>query len=278
MEWQGFARITDQEFEQFKNLIHELAGIHFPPTKKMLVAGRLNKRLRHYGLASYGEYYHLVKEDTEGHERQMMVDLLTTNETYFFREPDHFTYLEHKILPNWRGTHSFRAWSAACSSGEEAYSIAMVLMEKLQGRSSWEVLGSDISKRMLEAAAKGHYDQQTAKIMPQHYLHTYCLKGVRAQAGTFLVDKKIRDRVQFKYLNLNQELPPLLGLFDVVFLRNILIYFNLDTKQRIVRKILKALRPGGFCFIGHAESLMGMSDPEIREQVELVAPTIYRKC
>jgi len=276
LEWNGFAQITDEEFEQFKKLIYEMAGIHLPPTKKLLVAGRLNKRLRHYHLQSFKQYFQLVTSNNQKEELQMVVDLLTTNETYFFREPDHFTYLEKQILPHWNPAHPFRAWSAACSSGEEPYSIAMVLMEKLGEHRPWEVLGSDISVRMLTAAVAGHYDLQTAKIMPQHYLTKYCLKGVRSQEGTFLVNKKIRERVNFKQINLNIQLP-VMSPFDLIFLRNILIYFNFETKQQIIRRILNALRPGGYCFIGHAESLMGMADDTIRNRVELMAPTIYRK-
>ncbi len=276
MEFSAFTQISDAEFNRFKQLIFDVAGIYLPPTKKMLVAGRLNKRVRHYGLRTFDEYFRIVTDSARQDELQIMVDLLTTNETHFFREPDHFTYLEQRVLPAVPAGTVFRAWSAACSSGEEAYSIAMVCMEKLGDFRKWEVLGSDISTRMLTMARTGHYSMDTAKIMPKEYLAKYCLKGVRSQAGTFLVDKPLRNRVRFEQINLNQELRGV-GQFDIIFLRNILIYFNTETKQKIVRRILSVLRPGGHCFIGHAESLMGLTDPGIRDTVELMAPTIYRK-
>jgi chemotaxis protein methyltransferase CheR len=272
-----FPTITDLEFSQFKKLIYDLAGIDLAPSKKMLVAGRLSKRLRHYQLGTYSEYYKLVTGRDNPEERQIMVDLLTTNETYFYREPDHFHFLEQKILPAWSERRTFRAWSAAASSGEEAYTIGMILMEKLGEYRSWEVVGTDISQRMVEMAQNGHYLMDTAKILPRPYLTRYCLKGVREQEGTFLIDKKIRNRVKFIHANLNAELPNLGGPFDLIFLRNVLIYFNTATKQQVVKRVLRQLRSGGYCFIGHAESLMGMNDEEILSGIYSIAPTIYRK-
>ncbi len=272
-----FPTITDTEFYQFKKLIFEAAGIDLAPSKKMLVAGRLSKRLRFYNLPSYTAYYKLVMSREHPTEFQIMVDLLTTNETYFYREPDHFVFLQNHVLPHWKEPHPFRAWSAACSSGEEPYTIAMLLMEHFGEYRSWEVTGTDISSRMVERARTGHYLNETAKILPRHYLTKYCLKGVRAQEGTFLIDKKIRNRVKFLQANLNAELPNMGGQFDLIFLRNVLIYFNASTKQQVVKRILRQLRSGGYCFIGHAESLMGMNDEEILSGIYSIAPTIYRK-
>lgn len=277
MNDRAFPTISEHEFYRFQKLIHEIAGIDLPPSKKMLVAGRLSKRLRYYGLPSYGAYYKLVNENPRGEEFQLMVDLLTTNETYFFREPDHFTFLQKQVLPQWKGKSTFRAWSAACSSGEEAYSLAMVLMDFFGNNHPWEVMGSDLSHRMLEIAKTGLYPLDNSKNLSAHYLSQYCLKGVRSQSGTFLVDKAIRQRVGFRQINLNQELPRDLGQFDLIFLRNVLIYFNVKTKQDVVRRIVKALRPGGHCFIGHAESLLGITDEQIHASLYSVAPTIYRK-
>ena len=144
--------LSDQEFARFRNFIHGAAGISLAPTKKSLVAGRLAKRLRHHGLTSFGDYYHLVS--SERAERQIAVDLLTTNETHFFREPRHFDLLRDQFLPAHPRDRLLRVWSAACSSGEEVYTLAMVLADTL-GDASWEVLGSDISTRVLEQASRG---------------------------------------------------------------------------------------------------------------------------
>lgn len=278
MNLNALPTITDAEFFQFKKLIYQMAGIDLAPTKKMLVAGRLSKRLRHYGLKTYGEYYKLVMGGERPEELQVMVDLLTTNETYFYREPDHFVFLEQRILPEWKQEHRpIRAWSAASSSGEEPYTIAMIFMDILGDMRSWEVLGTDISSRMVETSVAGHYTMESAKILPRHYLTKYCLKGVRAQTGTFLIDKKIRNRVKFMRANLNAELPNLGAPFDLIFLRNVLIYFNAETKQAVVRRILRQLKSGGYCFIGHAESLMGMNDESVLSSIYSIAPTIYRK-
>lgn len=268
--------ITDTEFFKFQKLIYQLAGIHLPITKKMLVAGRLGKRLRHYQLPSYNAYYQLINTPGQDAERQIMVDLLTTNETYFFREAGHFDFLRDNVLAHWPRQKNFRAWSAACSSGEEAYTLAMLLMDKLGETTAWEVLGSDISSRVLETASHGHYPLSAASGIPQDYLRRFCLKGVRAQAGTFLIDKNVRQHVSFRQVNLNESLPAL-GQFDLILIRNVLIYFNQETKQAILQRILPLLKSGGYCFIGHAESLLGVNSPDIHNSLTLVAPTIYRK-
>lgn len=272
-----FPTITDLEFGKFQKLIYDIAGIDLPPSKKMLVGGRLSKRLRHYGVESYIAYYKIVAEENDHEELQMMVDLLTTNETYFFREAEHFTFLQQKILPNWkRENRHYRVWSAACSSGEESYSLAMMLMDFFGETQPWEITASDLSLRMLEIARSGHYLMESVRNMPPAYLAKYCLKGVRSQTGTFLIDRKVRDHVSFQQINLNAKLPNI-GLFDLIFLRNVLIYFNLKTKQEVVRRTLTTLRSGGYFFIGHAESLLGITDEEIQASIYSVAPTIYRK-
>ena len=272
----SFPPITDQEFKQFQQFIHEMAGIYLPPVKKVLVAARLSKRLRHYHFNSYAAYFKWATDPEHAQEQQMMIDLLTTNETYFFREPEHFEFLRKEILPNWHGTAPFRAWSAVCSSGEEAYTLAMVLMDFFGERTPWEVLGSDISQRMLDIAVTGHYPITADKMPPPPYLSRFCLKGVRTQAGSFLIDPAIRRHVQFRQINLNKELPTL-GSFDVIFLRNVLIYFDQGTKQRLLHRLLPLLRSGGYCFFGHAESLIGIADEWVHNVISLAAPTVYRK-
>jgi len=264
--------ISDQEFVQFQNLFYKLVGIHLAPTKKTLVSGRLAKRLRHYKLKNYSDYLKLLTSEHHPDELQIMVNLLTTNETYFFREPAHFDYLRQMIIPLWQNKKNLRIWSAACSSGEEAYSLAMVLMDALGEAIAWEVVATDVNIQMLEMAKAGQYLMEDAKDLPQHYLTQYCLKGVRSQQGTFLIDKKIRHRVHFHQVNLHQELPSFLGHFDLIFLRNTLIYFDLSTKQHIIRRLLSLLKDDGYFVIGHAESLMGVTD-----KLYSVAPTLYKK-
>lgn len=262
--------INDAEFELFRQFIYEAAGIHMAPDKRMLVASRLFKRLRHYGLPSYEAYYDLLRRGGAEVERQTAIDLLTTNETYFFREPAHFQHLAEVILSRWEGRRPFRVWSAASSTGEEAYSAAMVLEDRLGSR-SWEVVGSDISRRALERAVRAHYAMNRIEGIPPSYLQRYCLRGRGQQEGTMLIVRALRDRVSFLPVALNAPLPQV-GTFDVVFLRNALIYFDKPTQRGVLQRVSERLAPGGTLFIGHSESLSGL-----HEGLEQVAPTIYRK-
>ena len=263
-------RISADEFKQFKDWLYAVAGISLSEHKHALVMGRLAPRLRHYQLASHGEYFSLLAGGQFPGEVQIAVDLLTTNETHFFREPKHFDFLRQQILPTHPSGRSMRVWSAACSTGEEPYSIAMTLAAAL-GERPWEVLASDLSSRVLERARSGHYAMARAKTIPPEYLHAYCLKGVGEHDGTFLIDAKIRKRVQFMQVNLNNALPDL-GEFDVIFLRNVMIYFDLPTKREVINKLAKRLRAGGRLIIGHSESLHTVSNV-----LESVAVSIYQK-
>ena len=262
--------ITDNEFKQFQKLIYDIAGINMSPIKKPLVMGRLAKRLNHHGLHSYGDYYKLINSDSHSQELQLAVDLLTTNETYFFREPKHFDFLQRQILPSHSRSKPFRVWSAACSSGQEPYSAAMILDNAL-GNNSWEIIASDISSRILDKARNGHYLVEQAEHIPKEFLKKYCLKGVGPQDGTFLIDKKLRKHIKFSQINLNETFPSLEKV-DLIFLRNVMIYFNPETKRKVVTKLADILKPGGYLFIGHSESLNGIYDDFIT-----IAPAIYRK-
>lgn len=267
----GIRPITDQEFERFRKLIYEKAGIHMAPEKKVLVSGRLTKRLRHYGLTTFGDYFRLATNAAEHpQEQQMLVDLLTTNETYFFREPAHFDFLQ-QLLTEYPPAGSLRVWSAACSSGEEVYTLAMILAETLSGYDNWEILGSDISTRMLDACRRAVYPMTRKGPMSDYYLHKYCLKGVREQAGNFLIDRNLRRRCSFQQVNLMQPSSSL-GQFDVIFLRNVMIYFNTEGKRQAVHNLLQHLKPGGFLFVSHSESLHGVTD-----QLTMLRPSVYRK-
>lgn len=264
------AELNDHEFAQFQKLIYQLAGINLSIQKKAMVSGRLAKRLIHHGMVSYGDYFKLLTVNPNSPELQVAVDLLTTNETFFFREPKHFDFLRDQILANRKVGSPFRVWSAACSSGEEPYSIAMVLADHF-GNSQWELTASDISSRVLEKARCGHYSMERTDGIPREYLSRYCLKGIGSQENTLLVDEKLRNKISFLQVNLNQPLPSL-GSFDVIFLRNVLIYFDQETKRQIVTRMLPLLKADGYFLISHSESLNGVVDT-----LKPLKPSIYRK-
>jgi chemotaxis protein methyltransferase CheR len=262
--------ISTKEFNSFKDFIYQAAGINLGVEKKTLVLTRLSKRLRYYELDSFSEYFKLIMASKTEDERQMVVDLLTTNETYFFREPKHFNFLDGTVLKNWNDKRSFRVWSAASSTGEEAYSIAMLLDDCL-GRRPWQVYGSDISTRVIEIARKGHYLQNRIDGIPREYLKKYCLKGIDEQEGTLLIDQSLRKNVSFHYTNLKKPLNDV-GAFDVIFLRNVLIYFDTQTKKLIVSQLAEKLYRGGHLLVGHSETLTGLD-----LNFNTVMPTVYQK-
>ncbi len=259
--------ITDEEFEKIQQLFFKLTSIKLTVSKKSLVSGRLAKRLRHYDVSSFDGYFRIVMDSPA--EMQIMLDLLTTNETSFFRENNHFDFLKTKVLPERNKMSPFRVWSAACSSGQEPYSIAMVLADVL-GEARWEVMATDISTRVLETAQTGLYPLETAEKIPPRYLHKYCMKGVRSQEGQFVMSRSLRDRIKFRHVNLNGDVPEL-GLFDVIFLRNVMIYFDQEVKRKLVDKLLSRLKSGGYFFVGHSESLSNVS-----EKFRLVVPAVYQ--
>lgn len=260
--------LTDAEYALFQKLIYDWAGIHLTETKQALVSGRLMKRLRHFELTSFSEYLQIVRSADHAHEKQIMINLLTTNETYFFREPKHFAWLKRRLAQHPK-SEPFRLWSAACSSGQEVYSLAMVISEALNIE-PWEILGSDISEKILAIAMQATYPlEQAAQINPE-YLKRYCLKGVRESQGTFCIAPEVLKHIRFMHLNLIETLPARLGLFDVIFLRNVMIYFDRETRQKVSEGLSKFLKPGGNLVIGHAESLHGISD-----RLVSIEPTIY---
>jgi chemotaxis protein methyltransferase CheR len=267
----GVPAIDDREFHDIRAWIHEVAGINLSNQKKALVVGRLSPRLKYHRLSSYGEYFRLLKSGSEPAEVQIAIDRLTTNETQFFREQKHFDFLRDRILPLRSTRHIFRVWSAAASSGEEPYSIAMTVAAAL-GDAPWELVASDLSSRVLERARTGHYSLARAKNIPRALLQAYCLKGIGTQEGTFLIDPRLKSRVRFEQINLVGVLPQL-GAFDVIFLRNVMIYFDMPTKRDVVARVLRQLRPSGYLIVGHSETLHGVSDA-----LEPVVPSIYRKC
>jgi chemotaxis protein methyltransferase CheR len=260
--------LSDREFRQFQGFIHGAAGVTLSGNKKALVSGRLDKRLRERGLSSYGDYFKLLQQRGEAAEAQLAIDLLTTHETYFFREPRHFELLRMLALEARREGRPLRVWSAACSSGEEAYSIAMVLADCQEGL-RWELLATDISGSMLARARGGHYRDERSEGLPPAYRQRFCLRGTGPQQGTLLVDRALRERVQFRQINLARPLPAL-GSFDLVFLRNVMIYFDLPTKREVLQHLVPSVRRGGHLLVGHSESLSGLHDG-----LKAVSPSVY---
>jgi chemotaxis protein methyltransferase CheR len=262
--------ISDAEFAKFQRFIFEAAGISMADAKKALVTGRLTKRLAAHGLNNFGDYFKLISSGQHPDEVQMAVDLLTTNETYFFREIKHFEFMRTQVLAARSRPTPYRVWSAASSTGEEAYTMAMVLMDCMQ-TTPWEILGTDISTKVIAGAQRALYSMERGRHIPPDYLKRFCRKGSGEYEGFLLVDRSLRSHVSFRQVNLNTALPEL-GKFDMVFLRNVMIYFNNDTKREVVARVISTLKPGGYFCVGHSESLN-----DISTAVRMVAPSIYQK-
>jgi len=228
--------LQQHEFIWIKDYLYKNTGIVLNENKKALVMGRLEKRLRFHKLKNYSEYFRLFDAPGFKTETAIAIDYLTTNETYFFREPKHFDYLVQHILPNQTMQRPFRIWSAASSSGEEAYTLAM-LVANYGKLNDWEIMGSDISTRILEKARRGLYPINACEKIPNALLKRYCLKGRGEFDGFLLMDPQLSQRMNFRYLNLVESLPLSLGIFDVIFLRNVMIYFDIPTKQRLLQQI-----------------------------------------
>lgn len=267
--------VSDRDFQRFQALIHREAGIWLAPVKKALLAGRLAKRLRELALSSYGEYYERVVEDEA--ERIRMLDCICTNETHFFREPRHFEFLTERVFPRWRAESDagrrprrVRVWSAACSTGEEPYSVAMVLLRAFP---AWEleVLASDLSTKVLERAAAGIWPLEKSKEIPDAHLKAFMLKGHGAQEGLMKAGPEIRAIVRFARVNLVGDGWPSGPPFDLVFCRNVLIYFDRKAKIAVVERLLDRIDAGGYLFLGHAESLGGLT-----ARARPVLPTVYQ--
>lgn len=265
--------LSRKEFAAFQTLIFQMTGISLSDAKQQMLVGRLARRVQALGCQSFSEYLNYLMKGKNAFELQVMINLVTTNETYFFREPKHFDFLQQRAKRHRHESKgAFRVWSAAASSGEEAYTIAMVLADTL-GVHPWEVVGTDISTKVLATAQRGHYPLTRTEGIPLPLLKKYCRKGIRKQDGTLLVSKELRQRVHFKHCNLLDPLEDL-GKFDVIFIRNLLIYFNLETKKKTIANVLPFLKKDGHLIVGHSESLKGVSYMLVPEM-----PSIYsRNC
>lgn len=258
--------LTDKEFELFQKFVFKHIGISLSDSKKFLVKNRLFKRLLEYKLDSYSDYYRFIQINKA--EQTQMLNLITTNETYFFRELSHFNFLQKTIIPNFK-TKNLRVWSAASSVGAEAYSIAMLLEDKVK---SYEIFGSDINSEVIKKANIGLYPLKWMDKIPKDLVRKYCLKGKGEHEGWFLVDRCLIDNMNFKEKNL-MDIHNDLGAFDIIFLRNVLIYFDKETKIKIIKNVIANLKVGGYFFISLTEHIHDLNI----NNLEQVQSSIFKK-
>lgn len=272
--------ITDEEFDLFRRLIYNKSGINLNPTKRSLLQTRLMKRLRQTNCESFSRYYTYIINDASGKELIIMLNAISTNLTKFFREEDHFSFLSDTALPeliekNRKNVERrIRAWSAGCSSGEEAYSIGMTILRHIENPLLWniKILATDISTDILEKAAEGLYGEEKISDVPKDILSDFFFKGIDKYKGCYKVKPVLRNIITFRRLNLIDEVYPFKGRFDFIFCRNVMIYFDKKTQEGIINRFYRFLEDGGYLFIGHSESLNG-----IKSQFKYVMPAVYRK-
>ncbi|HBP88318.1 MAG: protein-glutamate O-methyltransferase [Nitrospira sp.] len=268
------ASLSDKEFELFKQLIYQQVGIALDTPKKTLLISRLGKRLRELNLHSYQAYYDCVSGEGGEEELMKLLDLVSTNKTDFFREPVHFDFLRDQVLPEVQSVKTLRIWSSASSSGEEPYTIAMTLSDSIADISRWDIkiLASDISTRVLAKASSGIYEEERVSQLPKDLVQRHFLRGKGPQSGKLQVRPQVARLVTFRRINLMDSSFPIRSSLDVIFCRNVMIYFDRLTQANLMGKFFQYLRPGGYLFIGHSESLQW-----IDHQFRYLQPTIYQK-
>ncbi len=252
--------LSPKMFQRFCDLVYEKAGISLGPQKEALVAARIGKRMRVLGLGRYEEYYEVVKADATGDELVEMLNAISTNVTYFFREDHHFRLLKG-VLQKWSegGQKSFRIWCAAASTGEEPYTIAMTARDALGGACDVKILSTDISTRALNVAKAGRYEPRHLEKVPESFARRFFRKETDENGeSVFVVEEELRRMVSFARLNLAHPPYPMKGPFDVVFCRNVMIYFDNPVRKALLDEAWRLLKPGGYLLVGHAESLSGM--------------------
>ncbi len=274
----GLTSMTEKEFRRLSDFIHTEVGIKLPLSKKVMVEARLQKRLRLLGLSGYGPYYEFLFSPRGLDEELVhLIDVITTNTTEFFREPRHFEVLSQDVLPAWRTAHGparpFRLWSAGCSTGEEPYTLAIVLSEYAQRANGFRfsIMATDISTRVLSLARNGVYPEERLDKLPLEIKRRYFLRSKDRSRKLVRLMPELRKTIDFRRLNFMESFSfpePL----DTIFCRNVMIYFDRVTQEQLLTKFCLQLRSGGFLFIGHSESLTGMDLP-LRQH----APTVYRK-
>jgi chemotaxis protein methyltransferase CheR len=260
---------TEEVFYLFQQLVYKKLGIDLPLKKRVMLGHRLIKRVRFLNAESFMAYYsHIIKPENVA-ELEHALELITTNETFFFREEIHFDFLQEKILPSISQSKELRIWSAASSTGEEPYSIAM-LLSSYRYPAPWSLLASDVNKSVVAHAEKGIYINERTRLLPNKFRKLYCGKGTGEFEGHMRINVSLRNSINFFCFNLLDDMEKL-GKFDLIFLRNVMIYFDDKTKQEIVSKISQVLNPGGWLFISHTETLHG-----IEHDFELIQPAIYQ--
>lgn len=274
----GLVELSDREFQLLSTLIYEKAGITLGDTKRSLLVGRLNKLLHQNGIESFTQYYESVLNDGTGQALNTLIEKISTNHTYFWRENDHFEWFLNTALPEITGalkktrSRDLRVWCAGCSTGEEPYTLAM-LMHEYFGRelSSWEtgILATDISDRVLARCLEGVYSDDNAAKLPQGLRQRYFEK---AGDSAVRVRERVRQMVLFRKLNLMRESFPFKGKFHTIFCRNVMIYFDRSTREALVNRFYAVTEPGGYLFIGHSESLGRTNCP-----FQYIRPAVYRK-
>ena len=272
-------KLTERDFKLLSALVYHTIGINLGPAKKELVRTRLGKRLQALGISSFKDYYRHVTKVDQGELRHLF-DAVSTNLTSFFREKPHFDFLANNLLPDLveekrkKGSSRIRGWSAACSTGEEPYSIAMTLSDYLGETARWDIriLATDINTEVLEKAETGVYSEKRVKDLPRVTLRSHFLRGDGGKQGYVKVKKDLQDMVVFKRFNLAAPSYPFKREFDFIFCRNVMIYFDKTTQKLIIDRMYAHLKAGGYLFLGHAESLTGIDTP-----FEYIRPTIYLK-
>jgi chemotaxis protein methyltransferase CheR len=266
--------LTKDVFEQFRALVYQESGINLSDHKRTLLSSRLQKRLSQLGMTSFQDYYDFVVGGHSDDELTTMLDYISTNQTEFFREPHHFTFLRERVLPALAIDKTARIWSTACSSGEEPYSIAMTLSDAITTLSTWNcrILASDISTRMLAKASIGQYSHARISSLAPNLIRQHFLLGEGNNTKIVKVKPHIANMVVFRRINLMDNRYPIKSLLDVIFCRNVMIYFDRKTQTEVLARIAQYLKPGGYLFVGHSESLQRSSN-----EFEYIAPTIYWK-
>lgn len=271
--------MTSDEFNDIGNFIQSQFGIKMPPTKKTMLQSRLTKRLRAMNMSSYGQYReYLFSAEGMDQEVPFMIDVVTTNKTDFFREPSHFDLLRESLLPLWlkqtAGREVFNIWSAGCATGEEPYTMAMVLNEFAAAEPDFRfsVLGTDISGDALQKSIQAIYRESRAGGIPPELKKKYLMRSRDRKQGLVRIAPEIRSKVTFERLNLMGDFSSDVGKKDVIFCRNVIIYFDRPVQEALFEKCCQCLKSGGYLFIGHSETLSGMRLP-----LTQVQPTVYQK-
>ncbi len=267
--------ISDDEFNNFRSLIYKEAGINLSDLKRALVQSRLTKRIKILGVGTFGDYYRYLISNFDD-EKIHFINAITTNKTDFFRENRHFEFMKETVLPKLEssGRGSIRIWSAGCSTGEEPYSIAMTLREYFEKtkKPDMKILASDIDTQVLESGREGIYEYEKIRDIDISLLKKYFIRGSGNNEGLFKVKDSIKQMIVFRRLNLQDQNYPMKKKFDIIFCRNVIIYFDKDTQKKIFMKFHDHLKDDGFLFIGHSENITTFTD-----RFHLIGNTIYRK-